>query len=397
MALKKRRRSTTEVSEPVAATPPAKTATLNNRKSSSEIQAQLNERLATTIEKSGEGFRLERLSLAKIVPDPDNQRTWYINQGAINILSSAFQERWEEGVKSALLPEEILTRCLEQIARYAETLSVELPPRVDITDTVQGIWDFAVHLKTEPLLQPFAVTLAAGGKYQVVFGNRRFIASYIAHGNTREQECLNYVATPEHPAAKRFVENNQRSDLPLQAKVADFRKAVAEIRRNAAGRVSNVEIANKLGVGRNLVQRLEKISTCNEVELLMNTGQIRSVEFAYNMAVLEGSDKATFKAACKVIAENGEPSGDFKVFKAGLGSKVEKKPAKRSAGRPSKIKFPAVSEPRVLRRLFAPEVLERPQWQAIDWEDTSKPNIDRIEKLIKQTLETLVKDLQQGA
>ncbi|MFV0277188.1 MAG: hypothetical protein ACK5HY_08400, partial [Parahaliea sp.] len=356
MALKKRRRadSAEPVEEPVPAAAPAKPATLNNRKSSAEIQAQLNERLATSIAKSGETARLERLSLAKIVPDPDNQRTWYINQGAINILSSAFQELWVEGAKSADLPEEVLQRCLEQIARYAESLSEELPPSADMMETVQGVWDFAVHLKTEPLLQPFAVTLGTGGKYQVVFGNRRFIASYIAHGNSHELECLHYVASPEFPAAKRFVENNQRSDLPLQAKVADFKKAVAEIRRLAPNRVSNVEIANKLGVGRNLVQKLEKISSSSDIDLLMGTGQVRSVEFAYKLAVLEGNDKATFKAACKAIAEHGEPTGDFNTFRSGLATQVAKKPAKRSAGRPSKIKFPAVAEPQVLQRLFAP-------------------------------------------
>jgi len=395
MALKKRRRE-----EPAPDTPAesaGKAASLDSRKSAQDIQTQLNDRLASNVSKSAENVRLEKLALAKIAPDPDNQRTWYINQGTITILSQAFQEVWEEGAKSADLPEPILTRSLDQIARYAKSLSVELPPQVDVTDTVQGIWDFAVHLKTEPLLQPFAVTLGQGGKYHVVFGNRRFIASHIAHGDTHEIECLNYLAEPDYPAAKRFVENNQRADLPLQAKVEDFKKAVAEVRRHAKNRVSNVEVANKLGVGRNLVQKLEKISGCSDVNLLMGTGQVRSVEFAYKMAVLEGADKPLFKAACKVIAEKGEPAGDFNTFKAGLAAQMPQKPARKSAGRPSKIKFPAVGEPRVIQRLFAPELLEQPQWQALDWEDTSKPNIDRIEKLIKQTLESLLKDMKASA
>jgi hypothetical protein len=266
-----------------------------------------------------------------------------------------------------------------------------------MTDTVQGIWDFAVHLKTEPLLQPFAVTLGQGGKYHVVFGNRRFIASYIAHGDTHEIECLNYLAEPTFPAAKRFVENNQRADLPLQAKVADFKKAVTEIRRHASNKVSNVELANKLGVGRNLVQKLEKIGGCSEVNLLMATGQIRSVEFAYKMAVLEGADKPLFKAACKVIAEKGEPAGDFNTFKTNLATQLPKKPAQKTAGRPAKIKFPAVSEPRVIQRLFAPEVLEQSQWQAVYWLYTSKPNMERIETLIKTTLAAMVKEMEPGA
>ena len=177
----------------------------------------------------------------------------------------------------------------------------------------------------------------------------------------------------------------------------DFKKAVAEIKRHANNRVSNVEVANKLGVGRNLVQKLEKISGCSDVNLLMATGQIRSLEFAYKMAVLDGADKALFKAACKVIAEKGEPAGDFNSFKAALAAQQPKKPARKTAGRPSKIKFPPVGEPKVIQRLFAPEVLEQPQWQALDWEDTSKPNIDRIEKLIKTTLESLVKDMAAGA
>ena len=393
MALKKRHRA-----EPAPQPEPTgKSAGLDAKRTAQDIQTQLNTRLATNVSKHAENVRLEKLALAKIVPDPDNQRTWYINLGTITILSKAFQAVWEEGVKSADLPTEVLNRSLEQITRYANSLSVEPPPLADVTETVQGVWDFAVHLKTEPLLQPFGVTLGQGGKYRVVFGSRRFIASYIAHGDTYEIECLNYMAEPEYPAAKRFVENNQRADLPLQAKVEDFKKAVAEIRRHAANRVSNIELANKLGVGRNLVQQLEKISGCNQVNLLMATGQIRSVEFAYKMAVLEGTDRPLFKSACKVIAEKGEPAGDFNSFKASLTSEVSPKPARKSAGRPSKIKFPSVGEPRVIQRLFAPEVLDKPQWQALDWDDTSKPNIDRIEKLIKKTLETLLKEMNEGA
>jgi hypothetical protein len=395
MALKKRRRA--EPTPEALAEPAGKAASLDTRKSAQDIQTQLNSRLATHVSKSAENVRLEKLALAKIAPDPDNQRTWYINQGTITILSQAFEDSWEEGAKSADLPEGMLTKSLDQIGRYADSLNVELPPLVDVTETVQGIWDFAVHLKTEPLLQPFAVTLGQGGKYHVVFGNRRFISSYIAHGNTHEMECLNYLAEPDYPAAKRFVENNQRADLPLQAKVEDFKKAVAEIRRHASNRVSNVEVANKLGVGRNLVQKLEKISGCSDVNLLMATGQIRSVEFAYKMAVLEGADKPLFKAACKQIAEKGEPSGDFSTFKAGLAAQVPQKSTRKTAGRPSKIKFPPVGEPRVIQRLLAPEVLDKPQWQAVDWGDTSKPNIDRIETLIKETLASLVKEMEEGA
>jgi len=394
MALKKRRREPpAEVKEEA----PAKAATLDTRKSAADIQTQLNDRLSTTVAKSTENAKLEKLALAKISPDPDNQRTWFMNQGTITILSKAFQDIWEEGAKSAELPEDVLSKTLDQITRYAESLSEELPPKADITDTVQGIWDFAVHLKTEPLLQPFAVTLGQGGKYHVVFGNRRYMASYIAHGDTHEIECLNYIVEPGFPASKRFVENNQRADLPLQAKVKDFKQAVAEIKRHASNRVSNVEVANKLGVGRNLVQKLEKIAGSSAITLLMGTGQIRSVEFAYKMAVLESADKALFKAACKTIAEKGEPPGDFATFKAAIAAQSPKKPARKSAGRPAKIKIPAVGEPKVLQRLFAPQVLEQPQWQAIDWEDTSKNNVERIEKLIKKTLESLIKDVQSSA
>lgn len=394
MALKKRRRA-----EPVEEVAGAvtKSAALDTRKSAADIQSQLNDRLATRVEQSAENVRLEKIALAKISPDPDNPRTWYINQGTITILCKAFQTVWESGAKAADLPDDVLQRSLDQISRYADSLSVELPPEADVTETVQEIWDFAVHLKTEPLLQPFAVTLGRGGKYRVVFGHRRFMALSIAHGETHEIECMHYLAEPDYPATKRFVENNQRADLPLQAKVEDFKQAVAEIRRHASRRISNVEVANKLGVGRNLVQKLEKISGCSDVHLLMATGQIRSLEFAYKVAVLEGADKPLFKLACKVIAEKGEPAGDFNTFKASLAALVDKKPVRPTAGRPAKIKIPAVGEPKVLQRLFAPQVLEQPQWQAVNWDDSSKPNIERIEKLIKKTVESLIKDLAAGA
>jgi hypothetical protein len=43
--------------------------------------------------------------------------------------------------------------------------------------------------------------------------------------------------------------------------------------------------------------------------------------------------------------------------------------------------------------LFAPAVLQQPAWQGVDWEDTGKGNMERIEQLIKKTLETLIKDM----
>ncbi|MFK8050313.1 MAG: ParB N-terminal domain-containing protein [Halioglobus sp.] len=422
MALKKRRRADTQssddtaVASEIAETDTAdvsdsangktkepkkaktnKTTTLDAPRSAASVQAQVDERLAPKAKNNREESRLVKIALAKISPDPDNERTGFINQGTITILANAFKEVWEEGGTAVDIPEAVLTRTLDQVTRYAESQAKDLPPIEDVTSTLKGIWDFAVHLKTEPLLQPFTVTLGREGKYQVVFGHRRFMASYIAHGDTHEIECVNYLAAPNFPASKRFVENNQRVDLPLQAKVEDFKKAVKELRKHASNRVSNIEIANKLGVGRNLVQRLEKISSCSEVNLLMATGQIRSLEFAYKMAVLEGSDKPAFKMACKRVAEKGEPTGDFAAFKAELAVQTTKKPARPTAGRPSKIKFPALSQPKVLQKLFAPEVLENPQWQRIDWEDTTKPNIEKIETLIKKTLETLVKDMEASA
>ena len=83
MALKKRRRAEPIVEAP--AEPAGKSAGLDARKSAQDIQTQLNTRLATNVSKSNESVRLEKLALAKIVPDPDNQRTWYINLGTITI------------------------------------------------------------------------------------------------------------------------------------------------------------------------------------------------------------------------------------------------------------------------------------------------------------------------
>ena len=140
MALKKRRRAEQTPDSP--ALPTGKAASLDTRKSAQDIQSQLNDRLASNVSKSAENVRLEKLALAKIAPDPDNQRTWYINQGTITILSQAFEAVWEEGVKSADLPQDILNKSLDQISRYATTQNVELPPQADVIDTVQGIWDF---------------------------------------------------------------------------------------------------------------------------------------------------------------------------------------------------------------------------------------------------------------
>ncbi|MEO0436587.1 MAG: hypothetical protein AAF098_06745 [Pseudomonadota bacterium] len=394
MALKKRSRRTKPDIAPVEE---ARASTLDSKRTSATVSQQLNERLTRGEGNGAEPVRLEKKSLSKIVPDPENQRTWFMNPGSISILASTFESVWQSSAKTAELPDEVHRKCLDQIARYAHSLNRDLPPMDDVSETVHSVWDFAVHLKTEPLLQPFGVTAWQDGKYQVTFGNRRYIASCIAHGNTHTLEVILFLASPKFPASKRFVENNQRADLPLQAKVEDYRKAVSEIRSNAQGRVSNVEIANRLGIGRNLVQKLDKISASAAVKLLIMTGQVRSVEYAYRLSVLEDSDNVLFKAACKAIAEHGEPKGDFNAFRAMLDSiesKTPKRATRKTVGRPSKIKIPAVSEPEVLQRLFAPEILASPDWSQVDWSDGSKPNISHIEKLIKKTLEDLVSELQ---
>ena len=74
MALKKRRRA--EPTPEAPKEPAGKSASLDTKQSAQDIQAQLNTRLATSVSKSGESVRLEKVALAKISPDPDNQRTW---------------------------------------------------------------------------------------------------------------------------------------------------------------------------------------------------------------------------------------------------------------------------------------------------------------------------------
>ncbi|MEM6963100.1 MAG: hypothetical protein AAF550_15345, partial [Myxococcota bacterium] len=72
MALKKRSRRT---KPETALVEEARAATLDSKRTSASVSQQLNERLTRGEGTGAEPVRLEKMSLSKIVPDPENQRT----------------------------------------------------------------------------------------------------------------------------------------------------------------------------------------------------------------------------------------------------------------------------------------------------------------------------------
>ena len=365
---------------------------LDSRPSRSSVAQRVRDTQGASVEVPRQDARIERIMLSSIRPDPDNQRTWYINYGTINLLRDAFTNSASDD------PSQMdIDPILKQIAGYAADQGRNLPHQDEVVRTVEGLVGFATHLKKEPLLQPFGVTPTDAGISKVVYGNRRFIASYIAHGGSLEIECLKYVTDPETKAVKRFVENSQREDLSLSAKLADFASAFNELSELDPG-AKNYEIASRLGLSRSMLQKYLKILRCDALRELVDGGLVPAVPFAYDAAVLADKDPGLFVLVCDALAQRAEPAkGEFKQFlsivveSGAPGRRAQNKSAGR--GRPAKVKFPSVGNPRIIEKLFAPGILASKEWQGIDLSNTDKKNISAIEKLIVETVKKLVAEI----
>ena len=330
------------------------------------------------------GAKLKQLPLSEINQDPNNARTEYISIGLRRQLSKLFVDKWiSDPASMGLTPDELASLAQRALNNASSSVGYN-----EILETIGQLWELSIHLKSNELMQPFAVRGDSRGGYIVAFGNRRFLALCIAHGEEHSVECLSYETPPASPNLKRFVENIQRTDLPLRAKLKDFLAARSEVADSAA---SETEAAITLGLPRTTYYALKSIAKCEPVVTQINRGVINHITFAEHLAKYIGKNPDFSEKIVKVIESWEGPLPSWSDFLPVLKKSLVQAPKKSGRGRPAKITVPAISSPVTLQKILAPEVLARADWKAIDWEDGGKENIARVQKLLRLLIEEVAK------
>lgn len=132
--------------------------------------------------------------------------------------------------------------------------------------------ELAASIKRDGVIVPIRLRPIKDGKFRIVYGERRYLASLIAfEGGTPEALTIPATVrdmTDEQEAEERIVENLQRDDLePL-----DEAKAIAHLR----GKSSNAEVALRLGKEEAYIaKRLKLLQAIPAVQERLAKGKIQ--------------------------------------------------------------------------------------------------------------------------
>ncbi|MHB1004577.1 MAG: ParB/RepB/Spo0J family partition protein [Chloroflexota bacterium] len=116
----------------------------------------------------------------------------------------------------------------------------------------EALQELADSIREHGLLQPLVVTTTEDGQYQLIAGERRWLAAKMA--GLERVPAIVREATPEEALALALVENLQRADLnPLEEAIA-FRRLIDEFD------LTQEQVAQRVGRGR--------VSVANSLRLL---------------------------------------------------------------------------------------------------------------------------------
>ncbi|PJF37878.1 MAG: hypothetical protein CUN55_19845, partial [Phototrophicales bacterium] len=111
-------------------------------------------------------------------------------------------------------------------------------------------------------------------RYYVSYGNRRFLAMLIAHGEAHTVTVRVQPSKPDDLGISRFQENSQREDLPLRTLIEEFEQAYAELESRCSDNksLSAQVIADALGISKSHAWALRSASQNSDLKQLLDEG-----------------------------------------------------------------------------------------------------------------------------
>jgi len=238
---------------------------------------------------------VENISLDKVAPDPKNPRFLGLTEDELSWLKN---ER--------------------EVNKVRENGGV-VDQRIK---TLLKLRDLAESIKSNGVLQPIRV-YRLGDKFRIESGERRYWGALIS-GKEKIQAII-LKAKPARLRTFQLIENLQREDLSLAAKLRNISSVVDELEKEGGGAVlTNMTLGEVVGTSRRQASKyLSVIRADSEIMSAITSGVISDINVAVELAKIE--DSLELKKAIKLYA-SGVPGG--KVTKAGGEKKPEKKSTK---------------------------------------------------------------------
>lgn len=248
---------------------------------------------------------------------------------------------------------------------------------------IDGIVEFAEHLKSEPIQSRIAVYQEAG-RYITVFGHRRFLAWKVAFGDSVTIPCKVYHKEPKKQRLLKFIENSQKEDLPLDADLLDFIEALKDLEGQG---LTTPEIYTALGISKTIYYQNTQIVKSKVVFQGILDFIITSKSVATELIKKVADEKMQIDVIA-LLAKGKSLDEAINAVKV----QAAQKPKPKRAGRTrSSISIPALKGKHASKaaRAIIEGGLKDLDWKGVDWD-----NLDSVQSRLALNIDILMSKLK---
>ncbi|MDB1145066.1 MAG: ParB/RepB/Spo0J family partition protein [Alcaligenaceae bacterium] len=192
--------------------------------------------------------------------------------------------------------------------------SGQYQPRQQMDDDT--LEELALSIKEEGVLQPILVRLLDKNKYEIIAGERRYLASKKA--GLKEIPAIITALDNKHAAAVSLIENMQRQDLKPLEEAIGIQRLIKEFE------LTHEQAAESLGKSRSSVSNLLRLlNLSKEVQKLLNNEEI---ELGHAKLLMTLDPATQVMLAHKIISLNWSVRDTEKYLTQIKQKKINKKP-----------------------------------------------------------------------
>lgn len=276
-----------------------------------------------------EGFNVELLGVGRIKPDPKNPRLLGLTEDELSWLQN---EKLIDEARQGRIPVE------------------------ERTKTLLKLRDLADSIASNGLLQPIRV-YRVGDEFRIESGERRYWGSILA-----KQDKIPAIILKAKPARLRtfqLIENLQRDDLSLTAKIRNIASVVDELEGEEEGRgLTSTSLGDVIGTSRRQASKYLSIIRGHQLVMkAISSGVIDNLDVAVDLGKIENEKELL--AAIKSLS----------LGESHLVKKRKKASTTKAKGRPAtQIRLGATKSNKVVQHIMR-SCLIGESVEEIDWDD----------------------------